>query len=93
MFMRTRTFKDTLRECQAQRAVFEAEYVALRSAVATIEFSPEGLVLQANPLFLNLLGLTWRKSADASTARSAIPPMHRAATTAPSGRACSRVAA
>ncbi|NHW00198.1 methyl-accepting chemotaxis protein [Stutzerimonas degradans] len=58
MFMRTRTFKDTLRECQAQRAVFEAEYVALRSAVATIEFSPEGLVLQANPLFLNLLGFT-----------------------------------
>jgi len=58
MFMRTRTFNDTLRECQAQRAVFEDEHGALRGAMAVVEFSPEGLVLDANPLSLTLLGYT-----------------------------------
>ena len=57
MFMRTRTFRDTLRECQAQQALFEAEHTALRSAMAVIEFSPEGRVLDASQPALNLLGL------------------------------------
>ena len=58
MFMRTRTFRDTLRECQAQQAVFEAEHTALRSAMAVIEFSPEGRVLDASQPALDLLGFT-----------------------------------
>ena len=56
MFMRTRKLHDALRDSQAQRATLDAEHAALRRTMAVIEFSPTGEVLDANPLFLELLG-------------------------------------
>ncbi len=56
MFMRTRTLHNALRDSQAQQAMLEAEQVALRQTLAIIEFSPTGEVLDASPLFLQLLG-------------------------------------
>ncbi|PSS58760.1 pili assembly chaperone [Pseudomonas sp. BBP2017] len=56
MFMRTRKLNTALRESQEQRAMLAAEHDALHSAMAIIEFSPTGEVLDASPLFLKMLG-------------------------------------
>nr|WP_150303638.1 PAS domain-containing methyl-accepting chemotaxis protein [Pseudomonas saliphila] len=56
MFMRTRTFNAALRDSQSQRAVLEDEHAALRSSMAMIEFTPAGIVLDASPLFLSMMG-------------------------------------
>ena len=56
MFMRTRKHNDTLRQHQAQRAILEDEHGALRSAMMAMEFSDEGLVLDANAQTLTTLG-------------------------------------
>ncbi|RRV15519.1 PAS domain S-box protein [Pseudomonas saudiphocaensis] len=58
MFMRTRKHNDTLREHQAQLTILENEHDALRSAMMVIEFSQDGLVLDANAQSLTALGYT-----------------------------------
>ena len=58
MFMRTRKHNDTLRKHQAQRAMLETELSALRSAMVVIEYNHDGLILDANPVALTILGYT-----------------------------------
>jgi methyl-accepting chemotaxis protein len=56
MFMRTRIANEQLAQSQAQRAAYQAEHYALRQALALIEFTPDGEVVQASPPFLNMMG-------------------------------------
>nr|MBF0681400.1 PAS domain S-box protein [Pseudomonas sp.] len=58
MFMRNRKLQLALGESQEQCRALEAEQAALRDALAILEFSPEGEVLDANPSCLALLGYT-----------------------------------
>ena len=50
--------KKDLLACQARNAELEATLAAIRSALAQIEFAPDGTILDANPLFLNTVGYT-----------------------------------
>ena len=54
--LKTKTGLATLLERQPHGRELAAEREALRQAMAMIEFSPDGLILDANPLFLDLLG-------------------------------------
>ncbi len=56
MFIRTRKHQDALHEIQARQAILEAERVALRGAMAMVEFTATGDVLDASPLFLKMTG-------------------------------------
>ncbi|MEH6389203.1 MAG: PAS domain-containing methyl-accepting chemotaxis protein [Pseudomonas profundi] len=56
MFTRTRKLNDALQDSQAQLAVRRDEQAALRNAMAIVEFSPSGVVLDASPVFLAMTG-------------------------------------
>lgn len=56
MFTRTRRLNDALQQSHAQLAVLRGEQAALRNAMAIIEFSPAGIVLDATPPFLAMAG-------------------------------------
>lgn len=58
MFMRSRKLQLALGESQEQCRALEAEHAALRGALAILEVSSDGDVLDANPSFLALLGYT-----------------------------------
>ena len=48
--------KEELKNCKAQLVEVQSTIDAIKSGVATIEFSPEGNILDANELFLNIAG-------------------------------------
>lgn len=48
--------KSTLLATQRQNVALESTLGAVRNVMAIIEFSPDGIVLDANPLFLKLMG-------------------------------------
>ncbi len=43
MFIRTRKHQDALHEIQARQAILEAQRVALRGAMAMVEFTATGM--------------------------------------------------
>jgi methyl-accepting chemotaxis protein len=55
MFM-TQKKKQEIADCQARARESEAVTRALRNSVATIEFTPDGFILDANNLFLDVVG-------------------------------------
>lgn len=55
MFL-TRKRKSEMAECQRRATRYEAIQDAITSAMATIEFSPDGLILEANDRFLDVIG-------------------------------------
>ena len=55
MFL-TKKSKAEMADCQRRAERFEAIQDAIVNAVATIEFTPDGLILEANDLFLSVVG-------------------------------------
>lgn len=51
-------YKNQLAEVQSENSVLKAKMRALEANVACIEFTPEGIILRANALFLNAMGYT-----------------------------------
>jgi methyl-accepting chemotaxis protein len=56
MLITSRKYRDALLAIEMQKTALESEAAALRNTFAVIEFSPDGEVLDANALFLEMLG-------------------------------------
>jgi len=52
----TRKRKSEMADCQERANRYQAIQDAITSAMTTIEFSPDGLILEANDLFLDVIG-------------------------------------